>query len=311
MKPFPPSNFPPSHLILRKAELAAHWHAFLDFDRADRRTSGAACLAYRATCVGEVFWAVYLRLHAELVAASRLAAVASLVLVLAACGGAPFTGLSESVPISASDAASDSPSTSTSTPDSPSTSPPDSAPTSALPDGAGEAAPGGDGGAALPPCACSGDLSDVGLGDFTIALEIAIHGPPTSPGYFPLANQRRTCDAQSPGWELSVVWSGELAMQVYDGSNVFDNAQTSAKVDDGMAHRVVVRRLGGSVIEVDVDGEAQRFAGQPPEDLSGQLAAMLTRVEPVCAGNTAAPSEPTQGTVEGLCVAAGACEPPR
>jgi hypothetical protein len=162
----------------------------------------------------------------------------------------------------------------------------------------------------LPPCACAQDLSNVGLGDFTIALTATLTSLPTAPGYFPLASQRRTCDAGNPGWEISVTSDGRLAVQVYDGDHVFDDAAAAFQLVDGAAHRVVVRRrLAGTEIDVGVDGAEQRFLRQAPEDLSGALAGMLSGVEPVCTLNAAAPSEPVAGVVTALCVARGDCEP--
>lgn len=280
---------PRTHTILQKARLAAHWHAFVDFDRADRKTSAAACLAYREKSAGDlVFWPIFERLSRELRLAVGLALAICLDLVCAACGGSPFTSL----------------------PDPPPNSP--SPPPSALPDGGGDAAGrSGDGGAgSLPPCACLGDLSGVGLGDFTIGFTVRTSMRFGEPGYAALLNQRSSCDASHPGWDVLMRSDGTVGLQIYDGSNVFDDAKLEgAAVNDGAEHRVVLRRTGGgSVVVMTVDGRGGALLGEPPEALSGTLAPLDTGQEPICAGNMAAPALGLQGEIGSACVAAGACE---
>jgi laminin G domain protein len=160
-----------------------------------------------------------------------------------------------------------------------------------------------------PACTCVDDLSNVGNGDFAIAFTIATTMQPVQPGYGALLNQRATCDATKPGWDVWLNHDGTVTVQVYDGSNIFDNVSTTAIVNDGTQHRVIIdRRASGTKFDISIDGTVEHFSNASVEWLTGVLANLDTGIEPVCSGNMAEPSEPLTGLINKVCIAV-ACVP--
>lgn len=157
-----------------------------------------------------------------------------------------------------------------------------------------------DGGAS---CGCTGDLSNVGDGDFAIAFTVDTTAWPTAPGYMAILNQRSTCSASQPGWDVGMNANGTLSFQVFDGSSTYDNEQSAAVINDGQEHHVVLSRVGaGATIRISVDGTPQTFPGLPVESLTGALAMLQTGTDTLCATDGARPAEPFAGVLTKVCV---------
>ena len=153
-----------------------------------------------------------------------------------------------------------------------------------------------------PSCTCTGDLSNVGLGDFEIAFTVATTAWPVAPGYMAILNQRSECDPNKAGWDVGMNANGTLSIQVFDGSNVYDNEQSASAINDGQEHRVRLSRVGGATIRISIDGALQTFAGLPVETLAGTLATLQTGVDPTCASSGSRPAEPLAGVLTMVCV---------
>ena len=166
---------------------------------------------------------------------------------------------------------------------------------------------GGEGGvleasADAPAPICLTTLSGVGDGDFTVSFTLATTMRPAAPGYGAILDQRLSCDSQHSGWAVWLTPSGTISVQIYDGSNVFDDVATAIAVNDGAEHAVRVERRGsGATLRVVTDGTAQDFTGQAPMML-GTMAPLQTGADPLCMGNSAQPSETFVGLIDSVCL---------
>jgi hypothetical protein len=155
-------------------------------------------------------------------------------------------------------------------------------------------------------CGCSNDLSNVGVGDFRIAFTIATTASPVAPGFMALVNQRSLCNPTHSGWDVWLSPAGTIWVEVYDGTNVFDNVQSAVVINDGLEHRIVIQRSQkGTLFQITIDGATLGYPGAPVEALSGSLALLSVGTDPTCASNAGQPSEPFVGALTAVCV--GGC----
>jgi hypothetical protein len=98
--------------------------------------------------------------------------------------------------------------------------------------------------------ACTGDLSNIGTGDFRISLALTT----TQNAQAAILNQRPTCNAGT-FWDLRLLAGGTLQMETDDngGLATITTLQTTATVNDGNPHQVVVERVSG-MLTVSIDG---------------------------------------------------------
>lgn len=221
-------------------------------------------------------------------------AVLSTVLLAAACGGAPFSSELQGAP----DAGMDDRGAITQEPDAG-----DAAEATTVEAAVEAGAPEAGAVDAGPTCTCTGDLSGVGLGDFTVAFTLATTSQPASPGYMALLNQRSTCTAATPGWDVWMSPAGTVWVEVFSGGNVFDNVQSAAVLNDGQEHRVVITRLQhGSLFQIEIDGKVSGYPGAPLEALTGKLAPLATGTDTTCTANAGQPAYPLSGLLTKVCV---------
>jgi hypothetical protein len=110
-----------------------------------------------------------------------------------------------------------------------------------MPHEASDAASGNDG------PSCTGDLSNVGAGDFLVTWTVTT----TQTGLVALVNQRRTC-APSVFWDIRMT-GGLLEIEVDDVTNYTNLFTTGATINDGRPHDVAARRVSGT-LTASVDG---------------------------------------------------------
>jgi hypothetical protein len=142
---------------------------------------------------------------------------------------------------------------------------------------------------------CSGDLSNIGSGDFQISAKITT----TQAGMATLLNQRSFC-GPSIFWDLRL-WNGGLRLEVDDnvtGRIHYASLITTAPVvNDGRPHHILARRLAKTVT-IYVDGAA---AGSMPSSAAlSQLPPLLIGTG-VCVGTNGTVAY--VGTVANVCLA--------
>ena len=151
-----------------------------------------------------------------------------------------------------------------------------------------------------PTCTCVDDLSNIGLADFYVAFTI------TTNATVPMAilNQRSTCDATHPFWDVqtgtNLGINGVVFIQVGDGSNIFDDQSTQQTVTDNQPHRVVIARTNsGNTFTLTVDGQGTPQVGAATEPLTGTLPSLQTGTD-VCTTY-----EPIAGQLTNVCITVG------
>lgn len=136
----------------------------------------------------------------------------------------------------------------------------------------------------------TGDLSNVGSGDFVIQFTITTSATVLSA----VLNQRAVCN-HGVFWDIRLNANGTLGIETDDGSR-YTAFSSSASVNDGSPHAVVVRRIAGT-LSVTVDGAPSGSQGSTSS--WGSLAALKNGTD-VCVGfdTTVALS----GSVTNVCV---------
>jgi hypothetical protein len=94
---------------------------------------------------------------------------------------------------------------------------------------------------------CTGDLSNLGTGDFHVSLTVTT----TEGGLAGLANQRHECDP-SVFWDIRLD-QGFLDVEVDDVAHYTQLFTTRAVVNDGQPHDILAARVAGT-LSVYVDG---------------------------------------------------------
>ena len=149
---------------------------------------------------------------------------------------------------------------------------------------------------ATPPgrdaAGCSGDLSDIGASDFSIAFELRT----TQSGLAALINQRAACSL-GMFWDLRLS-SGELRFETDDGSHSTNFTSTGPEIDDGASHTIVVTRISGTAA-ITVDGNSYGSAGSQAS--FGALAPLATGTD-VCEGDDGDGTAAFEGTISEVCV---------
>ncbi len=149
---------------------------------------------------------------------------------------------------------------------------------------AGKILPAGDG------SPCSGDLSFLGTGNFSIAFGLRT----TQSGRAALLNQRSTC-GPSVFWDVRFS-SGQIEAEVDDGASDTDLTTTGPQVNDGASHDIVVARADGT-LAITIDG---RIAGsQGAGESLGALPRLATGTD-VCDGQDGTAA--FEGTLTVTCV---------
>jgi hypothetical protein len=142
--------------------------------------------------------------------------------------------------------------------------------------------------------ACTDDLSNIGTGDFRISLTLTT----TQNALAAILNQRPTCN---PGtfWDLRLNPGGVLEMETDDNGGLADltTLVTTATVNDGNPHQVLVERVSG-MLTVSIDGVSTAAVAS-----TASLGALppLQQGTDVCVG--ADPTTTFVGTIANVCVA--------
>jgi hypothetical protein len=145
--------------------------------------------------------------------------------------------------------------------------------------------------------ACTGDLSNIGAGNFRIDFTLTT----TTQVRAAVINQRTYCFA-STFWGARVEGNGQLLVETDDGSPGHQTIFTSnITVNDGSPHAVTITRISG-LVEIRIDGRN----GNSAQSLAsfGSLPPLRTLTdpcsEPVPSGDG---TVPFVGTLTGICVA--------
>ena len=135
--------------------------------------------------------------------------------------------------------------------------------------------------------ACLGDLSNIGTADFDVSLVVTT----TQAGAVALVNQRRMCGGIGTWWDLRMTDGFVL---VETGTANFTSA--GARVNDGKAHRISLRRRAGQVkIYIDDVDSGTAFSNQ----FIGQLPRFQMGTDP-CMGSDGTMN--FVGTITNVCV---------
>lgn len=99
----------------------------------------------------------------------------------------------------------------------------------------------GDGAASV----CLTDLSDVGMGDFSIHFTLTTNETGLT---LALLNQRLVCDQMSIFWDVTLSATGAVVAATDDGiAGHYVSVTASNSVNDGKPHKVDVIRMGGKL----------------------------------------------------------------
>lgn len=96
---------------------------------------------------------------------------------------------------------------------------------------------------------CIGDLSTVGLGDFTLAFKITTSATVLSQ----VIAQREAC-TYGRFWSIRMQHTGGVTFEIGDGEGPYVVAETTLAVNDGAEHLVKIYRAD-NLIRIDIDGE--------------------------------------------------------
>ncbi len=157
----------------------------------------------------------------------------------------------------------------------------------------GAAAGDGGGDASDAGAACSGDLSNVGTGDFHVLFSLTT----TLTSSAAIANQRTTC-GHGVFWDVRVAAGGGIRAETDDGTNYSNLTSTGATVNDGKSHAVVVKRASGT-LSIEIDGVLS--GSSPSTSALTKLAPLETTSDP-CVGTSGTVA--FQGTLSAVCAGA-------
>ena len=138
-------------------------------------------------------------------------------------------------------------------------------------------------------CGCINDLSNVAGADFYVSFRIAT----TSTAQAPLVNQRAECDALKPFWAVAMLSNGQIEVETNDGMGNYGTMHSTATVNDGASHHVLVSRKG-IVLAVSIDG--QTISADVSQAVLGPMAPVQVGTESACS------APPLVGTVTDLCI---------
>lgn len=144
---------------------------------------------------------------------------------------------------------------------------------------------------APPRSDCTGDLSNVGAGDFHVTFDVATT---QQDGQVAIANQRAAC-AEGTFWDAHLA-SGAIEVETDDDGGAYTALVGTRVIDDGASHHVEIARVAGSLtltIDGVLDGTALSAASLPA------LAPLAARTD-VCEGANGSVS--LIGALTNLCV---------
>jgi hypothetical protein len=147
----------------------------------------------------------------------------------------------------------------------------------------------GDGGRIGP---CMNDLSNIGAGDFTVALQMST----TQTGTVAVLNQRSVCNT-SIFWDLQLQAGGAIQIETDAVAN-YDRIRGSVVVADGKTHDIVVKRVSEQ-ITIYVDGKVDP-SGQGASLSAFQTLAAIAVGTDVCDSPTGL--QAFKGTLSDVCV---------
>jgi hypothetical protein len=151
---------------------------------------------------------------------------------------------------------------------------------------------------------CTGDLSDIGSGDFEVSFTLQTTQPD---GEFALLNQRSVC---GPGnfWDVRVQ-SGHIIFEtdsLTDAAPDDDGFIGCTSVTDGQPHTIVIQRIAG-LLSLYVDGTLDTSG--PSTSSFGPLPPLATGSD-VCVGSDATVAfNGSDGALTNACVAPGSPTP--
>jgi hypothetical protein len=140
---------------------------------------------------------------------------------------------------------------------------------------------------------CTGDLSNIGTGDFRIAFSLSS----TLASSAAILNQRSVC-GHGVFWDVRLGGTNGSAIRVEtdDGTNYTDLNSVGTAVNDGKTHNVVVTRVAGT-LAIAIDGAASGSSAS--NSALGQLALLVTGTD-VCVGQLGCVA--FAGTLSNVCV---------
>lgn len=148
-------------------------------------------------------------------------------------------------------------------------------------------------GPAAGTCGCVDDLSQIGTGDFTIALDLEPAAGDT--GTRTVIGQRASCN-DSDFWDLRWI-DGHVLFELYEDATHHLDLTSTATVATEERRRVVVVRMGD---QVDVLLDTQPDVGATGTVSLGETPALHVASGDPCEGTGA--SMPLLGTVQHVCV---------
>jgi hypothetical protein len=124
--------------------------------------------------------------------------------------------------------------------------------------------------------ACKNDLSNIGTGDFTIAMSLTT----SQTGVVAIANQRAICNG-SVFWDVHMT-NGTVQAETDDGTHHAEVDATGVLVNDGKPHSILVQRRT-EVLSLSVDGKS--LSETSSMSAFGQLPPLVSGNSP-CVGHT-------------------------
>lgn len=139
---------------------------------------------------------------------------------------------------------------------------------------------------------CVASLSEVGKADFTISFRISTRATVAST----ILYQRFSCDATRDLWDVQLTPQGTIRVAVIEVGGVYTDLITTASVNNGAAHDVVLSR-SGSMLRSTVDGLPAGSAAAPQKLGTLPPLGMLSGGPCEAAG-----IKPLVGTVTNVCL---------
>jgi hypothetical protein len=165
-------------------------------------------------------------------------------------------------------------------------------------EGGARAGAGGESGSSAcdyqPISTCSNDLSNIGTGDFEIALEL--RSPAVSASA--IASQRQSC-GESYFWDLRMA-DGLLGFELDDNGAHYAACRGTVPVNDRNTHSIVIRRES-LVVSMYVDCQLDVTCSMPAS-LSMPLPAVEVGFSPCSDAGSGDGTSPLIGKVSSLCV---------
>jgi hypothetical protein len=119
----------------------------------------------------------------------------------------------------------------------------------------------------------------------------------TQTGVVSLVDQRAACGRAGVFWDVRL-YSGNVRVETYDGTNLLDLTSAAPLVNDGHTHAILVQRLSGTVA-IHIDGA---IGGALPMPASfGALPALKSGTD-VCDGHNGQVALSGTSMLTGVCI---------